>query len=78
MNLSTKQKQTHRHRKQTYCYQRGKKGGINWELYIYTHTHIYIYTHTAVCLVTQANLTLFDPLDHNPPGSWKLGDHTAK
>ena len=28
MNLFTKQKQTHRHRKQIYSYQRGK-GGIN-------------------------------------------------
>ena len=27
MNLFTKQKQTHRHRKQTYSYQRGKVGG---------------------------------------------------
>ena len=27
MNLITKQKQTHRHRKQTYGYQRGKGGG---------------------------------------------------
>ena len=27
MNLFTKQKQTHRHGKQTYCYQRGKGGG---------------------------------------------------
>ena len=27
MNLYTKQKQTHRHRKQTYSYQRGKEGG---------------------------------------------------
>ena len=27
MNLYTKQKQTHRHRKQTYGYQRGKGGG---------------------------------------------------
>ena len=27
MNLFTKQKQTHRHRKQTYGYQRGKVGG---------------------------------------------------
>ena len=26
-----KQKQTHRHRKQTHGYQRGKRGGINWE-----------------------------------------------
>ena len=29
MNLFTKRKQTHRHRKQTYGYQRGKGGGIN-------------------------------------------------
>ena len=27
MNLFTKQKQTHRHRKQSYAYQRGKMGG---------------------------------------------------
>ena len=27
MNLCTKQKQTHKHRKQTYGYQRGKGGG---------------------------------------------------
>ena len=26
MNLITKQKQTHRHRKETYGYQRGKRG----------------------------------------------------
>ena len=30
MNLFTKQKQTHRHRKQTYGYQRESRGGINW------------------------------------------------
>ena len=29
MNLSVKQKQTHRRREQTYGYQRGKVGGIN-------------------------------------------------
>ena len=29
MNLYTKQKQTHRHGKQTYGYQRGKMGRIN-------------------------------------------------
>ena len=31
MNLSTKQKQTHRHRKQTYGYQRKGVGGIHLE-----------------------------------------------
>ena len=29
MKLITKQKYTHRHRKQTYAYERGKEGGIN-------------------------------------------------
>ena len=39
MNLFTKQKQTHRHRKQTYGYQRGNTGwGINEELGINIHT----------------------------------------
>ena len=32
MDLFTKQKKTHRHRKQTYDYQKEKgRGGINWE-----------------------------------------------
>ena len=29
MNLFTKQKETHRHRRQTYGYQRGKVGEVN-------------------------------------------------
>ena len=42
MNLFTKQKQTHRHRKQTYGYQRGKVGGGGmdklgvWDWHIHT------------------------------------------
>ena len=37
MNLFTKQKYTHRHRKQTYGYQRGKVGGgTNWDRHIHT------------------------------------------
>ena len=43
MNLFTKQKQTHRHRKQTYGYQVGKGGGRDklgvWDQQI--HTTIY-------------------------------------
>ena len=43
MNLLTKQKQTHRHRKQTYGYQRGKRGdrdelGI-WDEQVSTTPH---------------------------------------
>ena len=42
MNLFTKQKQTHRHRKQTYGYQKGSGGGINQEPEINIHTLVYI------------------------------------
>ena len=43
MNLSTKQKKSHRHRKQTYGYQRGKVwGGINQEFGINIYTLLYI------------------------------------
>ena len=43
MNLFTKQKQTHRLRKQTYGYQRGKiGGGINWEFGIDIYTLLYL------------------------------------
>ena len=39
MNLFTKQKQSHRRRKQTYGYQGGKGGGgINWEIGIDIYT----------------------------------------
>ena len=41
MNLSAKQKQSHRHRKQTYGYE-GKGGGINWEIGINIYTLLYI------------------------------------
>ena len=43
MNLFTKQKQSHRCRKQTYGYQGGKGGGgINWETGIDIYTLLYI------------------------------------
>ena len=43
MNLFIKQKQTHRHRKKIYGYQRGKGGGgINWEFGINRYTLLYI------------------------------------
>ena len=53
MNLSTKHKQSHRCRKQTYGYQPGKwgRGGINWEIGIdiyilpYKYRNVYIYMH---------------------------------
>ena len=43
MKLFTKQKQTHRLRKQTYSYQRGKVGGrIDWEFGIDIYTLLYL------------------------------------
>ena len=43
MNLFTKQKWSHRCRKQTYGYQGGKAGGgINWEIVIDIYTLLYI------------------------------------
>ena len=41
MNLFTKQKWSHRCRKQTYGYQGGKRG-INWEIGIDIYTLLYI------------------------------------
>ena len=43
MNLLPKQKEAHRHRKQTYVYQRGKmRGGINQEVEINIYKLLYI------------------------------------
>ena len=43
MDLVTKQKQTHRHKKQTYDYQRGKtREGINQEFGINRYTLLFI------------------------------------
>ena len=42
MNLFTQKRQTHRHRKQSYGYQRGNVGGINWEMGISKHTLLHI------------------------------------
>ena len=41
INLFTKQKQTHRLRKWTYGYQKGRVGGIDWEVGIDTYTLLY-------------------------------------
>ena len=42
MNLFTKQKQSHRCRKQSYGYQGGWGVGINWEIGINVYTLVYI------------------------------------
>ena len=42
LNLVTEQKQTHRHRKQIYGYQRGKGGeGLNYEVGIKISVEVY-------------------------------------
>ena len=41
MNLFTKQKEAHRHRKQIYSYQRGKGRRIDWEIGIKAHILLY-------------------------------------
>ena len=45
MSLFTKQKQTHRLRKQTYGYQRGKGEEINWELGVDIYTLLLLLSH---------------------------------
>ena len=42
MNLFTKQKQTHRLREQTYSYQGGRWGGIDWDFRIDMYTLPYL------------------------------------
>ena len=53
MRLYTKQKQIHRHRKQTYGSQRRQVGGRVklgvWELYVYTHLLLLLFSCSAVC-----------------------------
>ena len=62
MNLFTKQKQTHRHRKQTYDYYSGKEG----EGQIRPLGLTYI---TCCCSVAKWCPTLCDPMDCSTPGS---------
>ena len=42
VNLSTKQKQNYRYRKQTHGYQWGKRGRTNWETGTDIYTQLYI------------------------------------
>ena len=42
MNLSTKQKQSYRYRKQSYGFQGVREGGINWEIGTDIYTLLYI------------------------------------
>ena len=61
MNLKTQQKQTHKHRKQTYGYQREKSGGrINQEFGINIHTLLYVtYIINEDLLLSTGNYTQY-------------------
>ena len=52
INLFTKQKQTHRHRKQIYGYQRGKRGEICWP----PGECVCVFVYVRVCVITQDEL----------------------
>ena len=59
MNLYTKQKQTHRHQKQSYDYQR-EGGGINEEFGINRYTLLYIkYINNRDLLYSSGNYTQY-------------------
>ena len=68
MNLFTKQKQTHRPRKQTYRHQREKVGRRDklgaWNCHIHTAAAA-----AAAAKLLQSCPTLCDPIDGSPPGS---------
>ena len=74
MNLLTKQKQTHRHRKQTYGYQRGKEvEGINQESGISRHKLLYIkQINNKVLLYSTGNYIQYLIITYNGKESAKL------
>ena len=60
MNLFTKQKQTHRHRKQIYGYQKGKvEGRINWEIGINIYTIYKIDNQPGLTVYSTGNSTQY-------------------
>ena len=65
MNLFTKQKQTHKHRKQTFDYQRGNGGGINQEWRINRQIPQYIkQIKNKVLLYSRGNSTQYSVKIH--------------
>ena len=73
MNLFTKQKQTHRHRKQTYGYQKGKGvGGINQEFGISRYKLLCIkQINSKVLLCSTGNYIQYIVINHNGKESEK-------
>jgi len=68
VNLDTKQKQTHRHGKQTYGYQRGEgRGRANWEHEINRYKLLHV-TSDQIRSVAQSCPTLCDLMNRSMPG----------
>ena len=67
MNLSTKQKQTHRHREQTCGYQGGEAGGgKDWEFGISRCKLVYIrWINNKVLLYSTGNYIHYPVINHN-------------
>ena len=66
MNLFTKQKQSHRCRKQTYGYWGEGVGGINWKVGIDMYTLLYIKQKTNKDLLySTGNYVQYPIINHN-------------
>ena len=67
MNLSTEQKQTHRHREQTCgCQGEGSRGGKDWEWWISRCKLLYIgWINNKVLLYATGNHTQYPVINHH-------------
>ena len=67
MNLSVKQKQTHRHREQICgCQGRGGRGGMDWEFGVSRHKLLYIdWINSKVLLYRTGNYIQYPVTNHN-------------
>ena len=67
VNLSVKQKQTHRHREQICGSQdRGGRGGVDWQFGVSRHKSLYIeWTNTKVLLCSTGNYIQYPVINRN-------------
>ena len=75
MNISAKQKQTHRHREQTCGFQRrGGGGGMDWEFEISRCKLLYIeWINNMVLLYSTGNYIQYPVINHNGKEYFKKG-----
>ena len=77
MNLSTKQKQTHRHREQTCCQGGGRRGGMDWEFGISKCKLLYIeWITNKVLLYSTGSHIQYPIISHNGKEYEKEYTHT--